>query len=129
MRKILTVGLVALLAVTLTACSSSQNESAQPSASGSSGNWSQAQVNYLQEIYASKMAANDVISEQVYIEIANTVCQGLTQGNKTEALLALLAATAEKNGLPINDRKTFGPTVMAASVAYICPENINALVD
>ncbi len=75
------------------------------------------------------MAANDVIPEVAYMDMGRTVCQGLTQGTKTVALLALLAATAEQNGLPISDRKVFGPTVMAAAVTHLCPENITKLVE
>lgn len=75
------------------------------------------------------MEANDVLPEVAYIDMGRTVCQGLTQGTKTIALLALLDATADQNGLPLNDRKVFGPTVMAAAVTYLCPENITKLVE
>lgn len=127
MRKVITAGLVAMFALSLTACSSSGQ--ATPVATASARVWSEAERGYLTEIYASNMAANDVFPEDVYVDMGNTVCQGLTQGKETEALLALLSATAEKNGLPINDRQVFGPTVMAAAVAYLCPDNLNTLVE
>lgn len=126
MRKVLTAGLVTLFAISLTACSKS--DTASPEVSASAGSWTQEQKGFLQTIYASNMAANDVISEDVYVGMGDTVCQGLTQGTKTEALLALLAVTAEKNGLPQRDRAVFGPTIAAAAVTYLCPENINNLV-
>ena len=121
MRKILLKFTIVFFAISITSCASS-NETVAPENSPSK--WSEAQTLYLQEIYASRMAANDVISEDIYIAMANTVCQGFNQGKTSEELLALLSATAEQNGLPINDRKVFGPTVIAAAVAYICPENI-----
>jgi hypothetical protein len=125
-RKLFTAGLVALLAISLTACSKSDAASGNSSAGPSV--WNDAQKKYLQEIYAANLAANDVLPEGAYIDMANTVCEGFTQGTKTEALLALLKATAEQNGLPIGDREVFGPTIAAAAVTYICPENINNLV-
>ena len=123
--KLKQVALLASSAILLSACSNSGE--AAPAATASS-KWNVAQVGYLQEIYASKMAANDVFSEEIYIEIGNTMCQSFKDGKKSDELLTLLAATAEQNGLPINDRKAFGPTVLAASVAYLCPENIDKVV-
>lgn len=111
----------------MTACSDSNTSGSNATAGPAS--WTQEQRNYLQEIYASNMAANDVFPEGVYVDMATTVCEGLTQGTKTEAILALLAATATENGLPINDRQTFGPTVMAAAVTYVCPDNLTNLVN
>ena len=127
LRKILKPLFVAVLAISLTACSNSGSTDAGATAGPAS--WTQEQRNYLQEIYASNMAANDVFPEGVYVDMATTVCQGLSQGTKTEAILALLAETALQNGLPIRDRQTFGPTIMAASVTYICPDNLQNLVN
>lgn len=123
MSKLVKSLAVASASVLLVACGSS-NE-AQPQVSSK---WTAGQVGYLQEIYASNMAANDVFSEEIYIEIGTTMCQGFNEGKKSDELLVLLAATAEQNGLPINDRKVFGPTILAASVAYLCPENIEKVV-
>lgn len=127
LRKLVKPLLVAVLAISLTACGDSG--STETSATAGPASWTQEQRNYLQEIYASNMSANDVFPEGVYVDMATTVCQGLTQGTKTEAILALLAETALQNGLPINDRKTFGPTVMAAAVTYVCPDNLQNLVN
>ena len=125
MSKIKFVATAAVLGFALTGCGSSNETDPQATASSK---WNQAQVGYLQEIYASNMAANDVFSEEVYIEIGTTMCQGFNDGKQSDELLTLLAATAEQNGLPINDRQVFGPTVLAASVAYLCPENIEKVV-
>ena len=127
MRKAAIALLVSVLTVSLTACSDST--AADSNATAGPASWTQQQRNYLQEIYASNMAANDVFPEGVYVDMATTVCQGLSQGTETEALLALLAETALQNGLPINDRATFGPTIMAAAVTYVCPENLENLVN
>ena len=127
MRKSFLVGVTSLLVISLSACSSSTPSSSSPSTVASK--WNEAETFYLQEIYASNMEANDVLPEVAYIDMGRTVCQGLTQGTKTIALLALLDATADQNGLPLNDRKVFGPTVMAAAVTYLWPENITKLVE
>jgi hypothetical protein len=126
-RKSFLVGITSLFVISLSACSSSTPSSSSPSTVASK--WNEAETFYLQEIYASNMEANDVLPEVAYIDMGRTVCQGLTQGTKTIALLALLDATADQNGLPLNDRKVFGPTVMAAAVTYLCPENITKLVE
>lgn len=126
MRKLLTSGLVALVALSLTACTKSSSADAGSSLGPSK--WSQAEVGYLQEIYAAKLSANQVIPEGVYVDMGNTVCQGFDQGRSAAELMALLAATAEKNGLPKADREAFGPTVGAAAVTYLCPANLDKLV-
>ena len=123
--KLKQIALVSVAALVLSACSNSSE--ANPVVTSSS-KWTVAQIGYLQEIYASNMAANDVFSEEIYVEIGNTMCQSFKDGKKSDELLTLLAATAEQNGLPINDRKVFGPTVLAASVAYLCPENLDKVV-
>ncbi len=118
---------VPAIAVTLMLSACSSSDQATPEATVSS-KWTQGEVGYLQEIYASNMAANDVFSEEIYVQIGKTMCQGFTEGKQSDELLVLLAATAEQNGLPINDRKVFGPTILAASVAYLCPENLEKVV-
>ncbi len=118
---------VPAIAVTLMVSACSSSDQATPEATVSS-KWTQGEVGYLQEIYASNMAANDVFSEEIYVQIGKTMCQGFTEGKQSDELLVLLAATAEQNGLPINDRKVFGPTILAASVAYLCPENLEKVV-
>ncbi len=118
---------VPAIAVTLMLSACSSSDQATPVATVSS-KWTQGEVGYLQEIYASNMAANDVFSEEIYVQIGKTMCQGFTEGKQSDELLVLLAATAKENGLPINDRKVFGPTILAASVAYLCPENLEKVV-
>ena len=118
---------VPAIAVTLMLSACSSSDQATPEATIST-KWTQGEVGYLQEIYASNMAANDVFSEEIYVQIGKTMCQGFTEGKQSDELLVLLAATAKENGLPINDRKVFGPTILAASVAYLCPENLEKVV-
>lgn len=118
---------VPAIAVTLMLSACSSSDQVTPEATVSS-KWTQGEVGYLQEIYASNMAANDVFSEEIYVQIGKTMCQGFTEGKQSDELLVLLAATAKENGLPINDRKVFGPTILAASVAYLCPENLEKVV-
>ncbi len=103
---------VPAIAVTLMLSSCSGSDQATPVATVSS-KWTQGEVGYLQEIY---------------VQIGKTMCQGFTEGKQSDELLVLLAATAKENGLPINDRKVFGPTILAASVAYLCPENLEKVV-
>ena len=126
MKKIALASLAALMALTLSACNKSTNSAtALPSPSGS---WTEAQTNFLTSIFNAHMAANEVISADVYLTMGDTICQGYTQGKTSEELTALMAATAQQNGLPQSDRKVFGPTIMAAAVTYMCPENIDKIV-
>lgn len=127
MRKFFTVSLMAIVALSLTACTKSTSTSSASSSIGPS-KWSEAEVYYLQEIYASKLSANQVFSEGVFVDIGHTVCNSFTQGRSAGEVMNVLAVTAEKNGLPIGDRTNFGPTVGAAAVTYLCPENLNKLV-
>lgn len=128
-KKVIAMISAITLSFTLGACGSSSSDTAEanPSATRSDG-YTDQQWNYLQEVYAAKLSASDVFSGEIYIEIGNTMCEGFVQGKQSDELLSLLAATAESNGLPVNDRKVFGPTILAASVAYLCPENIDKVV-
>ncbi len=127
-RKIITAGLVASLALSLTACTNSSVDSSASPSPSTTGTWNSAQTSYLQSIFDAHMAANEVIPGDVYVSMGETVCDGFNQDKKSVELLALLSATADQNGLPKDDRAVFGPTIMAAAVTYLCPENIDKVV-
>ncbi len=127
-RKIITAGLVASLALSLTACTNSSADSSASPSPSTTGTWNAAQTSYLQSIFDAHMAANEVIPGDVYVSMGETVCDGFNQDKKSVELLALLSATADQNGLPKDDRAVFGPTIMAAAVTYLCPENIDKVV-
>jgi hypothetical protein len=127
-RKIITAGLVASLALSLTACTNSSADSSASPSPSTTGTWNSAQTSYLQSIFDAHMAANEVIPGDVYVSMGETVCDGFNQDKKSVELLALLSATADQNGLPKDDRAVFGPTIMAAAVTYLCPENIDKVV-
>lgn len=127
-RKIIVAGLIASLALSLSACSNSSGQASASPSPSTTGTWDVKQTAYLKEIFDSHMSANEVIPGDVYVSMGETVCQGFNQDKKSVELLALLAATAEQNGLPKNDRAVFGPTIMAAAITYLCPENLNKVV-
>ena len=127
-RKIITAGLIASLALSLTACTKSSTDGATNPSPSTTGTWNAQQTGYLQEIFNSHMAANEVIPGDVYLQLGNTVCEGFNQGKKSTELLAVMSVTADQNGLPKNDKAVFGPTIMAAAITYLCPENIDKVV-
>lgn len=127
-RKIITAGLIASLTLSLTACTKSSADTAASPSPSTTGTWNAQQTAYLQEIFNAHMAANEVISGEVYVQLGETVCEGFNQGKKSAELLAVMTATADQNGLPKNDKAIFGPTIMAAAITYLCPENINKVV-
>jgi hypothetical protein len=127
-RKIITAGLIASLALSLTACTNSSSDVSASPTPRTTGTWDVKQTAYLQEIFNAHMSANEVIPGDVYVSMGETVCDGFNQDKKSVELLALLAATADQNGLPKDDRTVFGPTIMAAAITHLCPENLNKVV-
>jgi len=113
-----------LLALTLTACSgSSDAQSASPSATtepaGPSA-WTPEQTEYLNAINGADLAASIFLSASNYIEIGNTVCNGLKQDMPLEEILSALATSGKENGLNEKQRNDFTLFTSAAAVSYLC---------
>ena len=135
MKKITSSGkklLVAtsLLALTLTACSGASSDtaassSASPSATaGTAGPsvWTPEQTEYLNAINGADLAASIFLSASNYIEIGNTVCNGLRQDMPLEEILSALATSGKENGLNEKQRNDFTLFTSAAAVSYLCDD-------
>ena len=117
-----------LLALTLTACSGASSDtaassSASPSATaGTAGPsvWTPEQTEYLNAINGADLAASIFLSASNYIEIGNTVCNGLRQDMPLEEILSALATSGKENGLNEKQRNDFTLFTSAAAVSYLC---------
>jgi hypothetical protein len=121
-----------LLAMTLTACSgSSDAQTASPSASPSATSgtagpsaWSPEETEYLNAINGADLASSIFLSASNYIEIGNTVCNGLKQDLPLEEILSALATSGKENGLNENQRNDFTLFTSAAAVSFLCKDQI-----
>lgn len=124
MKKLIVA--TSILALTLTACSGSDTattESTAPdptsSAAGPSA-WTPEQTEYLNAINGADLASSIFLSASNYIEIGNTVCNGLKQDMPLEEILSALATSGKENGLNEKQRNDFTLFTSAAAVSYLC---------
>ncbi len=118
---------LAALALMLTACGSAATDStsAAPSAVASSAGpkaWSEDEITYLNAITDADLAASVYLSSTNYVEIGNTVCNGLKQDILLDELLSALATSGSQNGLNVMQRTEFSLITSAAAVLYLCPD-------
>jgi hypothetical protein len=111
-----------LLALTLTACSGN-SDSAEPMPTSSVAGptaWTPEQTEYLNAINGADLASSIFLSASNYIEIGNTVCNGLRQDMPLEEIFSALATSGKENGLNENQRNDFTLFTSAAAVSYLC---------
>lgn len=111
-----------LLALTLTACSGN-SDTAEPMPTSSVAGptaWTPEQTEYLNAINGAELASSIFLSASNYIEIGNTVCNGLRQDMPLEEILSALATSGKENGLNENQRNDFTLFTSAAAVSYLC---------
>ena len=111
-----------LLALTLTACSGN-SDSAEPMPTSSVAGptaWTPEQTEYLNAISGADLASSIFLSASNYIEIGNTVCNGLRQDMPLEEIFSALATSGKENGLNENQRNDFTLFTSAAAVSYLC---------
>ena len=111
-----------LLALTLTACSGN-SDSAEPMPTSSVAGptaWTPEQTEYLNAISGADLASSIFLSASNYIEIGNTVCNGLKQDMPLEEIFSALATSGKENGLNENQRNDFTLFTSAAAVSYLC---------
>jgi len=116
------IAVTSILALTLTACSGSKNSSAPMPTSSVAGPaaWTPEQKKYLDAINGADLASSVFLSASNYIEIGNTVCNGLKKNMPLEDILSALAASAKQNGLNENQRNDFTLFTSAAAVSFLC---------
>jgi Protein of unknown function (DUF732) len=114
--------ITAVLALSLTACSSSKNSASPDPTSSVAGPsaWTADQKKYLDAINGADLASSIFLSASNYIEIGNTVCNGLKQGMPLEDILSALASSGKQNGLNEKQRNDFTLFTSAAAVSYLC---------
>ena len=111
-----------LLALTLTACSGN-SDSAEPMPTSSVAGptaWTPEQTEYLNAINGADLASSIFLSASNYIEIGNTVCNGLKQDMPLEEIFSALATSGKENGLNEKQRNDFTLFTSAAAVSYLC---------
>ena len=124
------IALIAVLTLGLSACSGSDAASSQSSApsptSGTAGPpiWDEAQTEYLDAINGADLASSIFLSASNYIEIGNTVCNGLKQDMPLDEILSALATSGKENGLNENQRNEFTLVTSAAAVSFLCKDQI-----
>jgi len=116
------IAITSLLALALTACSGSKNSSTPMPSSSVAGPsaWTPEETEYLNAINGADLASSIFLSASNYIEIGNTVCNGLRQDMPLEEILSALATSGKENGLNEKQRNDFTLFTSAAAVSYLC---------
>ena len=116
------IALIASLTFVLSACSGGK-DSTEPmptsSVAGPSA-WTPEEKQYLDAINGAQLASSIFLSASNYIEIGNTVCNGLKQDMPLEEILSALATSGKENGLNEKQRNDFTLFTSAAAVSYLC---------
>ena len=116
------IALIATLTLGLTACSGSDDSTAPMPTSSVAGPsaWTPEEKQYLDAINGAQLASSIFLSASNYIEIGNTVCNGLKQDMPLEEILSALATSGKENGLNEKQRNDFTLFTSAAAVSYLC---------
>jgi hypothetical protein len=120
------IALIAVLSLGLSACSNSDTSTAPSPTSSVAGPpiWTDVQEEYLDAIAGADLAASIFLSASNYIEIGNTVCNGLKQDMPLEEILSALATSGKENGLNEKQRNDFTLITSAAAVSFLCRDQI-----
>ena len=120
------IALIATLTLGLTACSGSDDSTAPMPTSSVAGPsaWTPEETEYLNAINGAQLASSIFLSASNYIEIGNTVCNGLKQDMPLEEILSALATSGKENGLNEKQRNDFTLITSAAAVSFLCRDQI-----
>ena len=115
------IAVMTSLVLGLSACSGSDAAEPMPTSSVAGPPvWTAEQTEYLDAIAGADLAASIFLSATNYIEIGNTVCNGLKQDMPLEEILSALATSGKENGLNEKQRNDFTLFTSAAAVSYLC---------
>ncbi|MEY2772776.1 MAG: hypothetical protein RJB51_197 [Actinomycetota bacterium] len=116
------IALIASATLGLTACSGGKDSTAPMPTSSVAGPsaWTPEEKQYLDAINGADLASSIFLSASNYIEIGNTVCNGLKQDMPLEEILSALATSGKENGLNERQRNDFTLFTSAAAVSYLC---------
>lgn len=114
--------LIASLSLVLSACSGASDSTAPNPTSSVAGPsaWSPEETEYLNAINGADLASSIFLSASNYVEIGNTVCNGLKQDMPLEEIFSALAASGKENGLNERQRNDFTLFTSAAAVSFLC---------
>lgn len=122
---------VAIATISLTGCSGSDSATetnpTETSVLAGPPVYTEAETNYLDAIYVENLAASVFMSGPAYLEVGNTVCQGLEQGMAISELVSAIATSGEQNGLNEEQRTAYSLVTSAAAITHLCPEQLEAL--
>jgi Protein of unknown function (DUF732) len=119
------VAVMTSLVLGLSACSGSDAAEPKPTSSiAGPPVWTAEQTEYLDAIAGADLAASIFLSATNYIEIGNTVCNGLKQDMPLEEILSALATSGKENGLNEKQRNDFTLITSAAAVSFLCRDQI-----
>ena len=119
------IAVMTSLVLGLSACSGSDAAEPKPTSSiAGPPVWTAEQTEYLDAIAGADLAASIFLSATNYIEIGNTVCNGLKQDMPLEEILSALATSGKENGLNEKQRNDFTLITSAAAVSFLCRDQI-----
>lgn len=112
--------LIASLSLGLTACSGNSADPNPTSSVAGPSAWTPEETEYLNAINGADLAASIFLSASNYVEIGNTVCNGLRRDMPLEEILSALATSGKENGLNEKQRNDFTLFTSAAAVSFLC---------
>jgi len=114
------LALVASLTLGLSACSGNSADPNPTSSVAGPSAWTPEETEYLNAINGADLAASIFLSASNYVEIGNTVCNGLKRDMPLEEILSALATSGKQNGLNEKQRNDFTLFTSAAAVSFLC---------
>ncbi len=125
-RSVGFIAVAASIVLGLSACSGSDSSTEPMPTSSVAGPsaWTAEQTEYLDAINGADLASSIFLSASNYIDIGNTVCDGLKQDMPLDEILSALATSGKENGLNENQRNEFTLVTSAAAVSFLCRDQI-----
>jgi len=114
------LALIASLTLGLSACSGNSADPNPTSSVAGPSAWTPEETEYLNAINGADLAASIFLSASNYVEIGNTVCNGLKRDMPLEEILSALATSGKQNGLNEKQRNDFTLFTSAAAVSFLC---------
>lgn len=120
--RLLVLTFFASLSLGLSACSGNSADPNPTSSVAGPSAWTPEETEYLNSINGADLASSIFLSASNYVEIGNTVCNGLRQDMPLEEILSALATSGKENGLNERQRNDFTLFTSAAAVSYLCAD-------
>jgi hypothetical protein len=114
------LALITSLSLGLTACSGNSADPNPTSSVAGPSAWTPEETEYLNAINGADLASSIFLTASDYVQIGDTVCNGLKQDMPLEDILSALATSGKQNGLNERQRNDFTLFTSAAAVSYLC---------